>query len=239
MGVFVADNNNNSLLIGACRIGDNYQGYYFVNAYANDSETPIKDGANVGDIITFKIWDKSENRLFVLSNTNSLYRETAPGIEYPELPPKFQSGFGVQYGYLNLVARNQDLNESYISFQAIPQQGSIELLWSTDSETNIIGFLIFRTTAASNNYINISPSLIQSKGTELQGAEYRYIDNNVLSNILYNYQLIGIDRNEQQMLIQTLTDLSASQFCLPHMDLNGDHQFGLADIIELMKRIAH
>jgi len=236
LGVFVADENNDGLLIGACRIGDNYPGYFFVNVYANDSQTTIKDGANVGDILTFKVWDKSKNKLYVLSNTNSLARETAPGIEYPDLPPLFQSGFGVQYGYLNLVARNQDLNESIVHFKAIPQQNSIQLKWSTDCETNLTGFLIYRKSPANKNYINISKTMIQAKGNELSGADYCYIDNDVLRNIFYNYQLIGIDLDGQQSLVQT-TDLSVSQSCPAHMDLNGDNQFGLADVIELMKRI--
>jgi hypothetical protein len=237
LGVFVADTNNEGLLIGACRIGDTYPGYYLVNIFGDDSHSPIKDGAKVNDILTFKIWDKSENKLYVLSNTNSLSRETESGLTYPELPPKFESGFGGQYGFLNLTARNQDLNESIVRFEGIPQKGSIKLTWSTDCETNLSGFFIFRKSTKYRNYINISANIIPTKGNEFLGAAYCFIDNDVFSNIFYNYQLIGIDLNGQQTIIQTLTDLSVSQSCSSHMDLNGDNQFGLADIIELMKRI--
>jgi len=237
LGVFVADTNNEGLLIGACRIGDAHPGYYLVNIFGDDSQSPIKDGAKVGDILTFKIWDKSENKLYVLSNANSLSRETESGLIYPELPPIFESGFGAQYGFLNLTARNQDLNESIVHFEGIPQKGSIKLTWSTDCETNLSGFLIFRKSPKNPNYINISANTIQTKGNEFLGAAYCFIDNDVLSNIFYNYQLIGIDFNGQQTIIQTLIDLSVSQSCPSHMDLNGDNQFGLADIIELMKRI--
>jgi hypothetical protein len=239
LGVFVADNNNNALLIGACRIGENYPGYYFVNVYGNDSQTAIKDGANVGDTLTFKIWDKSENKQYVLSNSNSLSSETAPGILYPDLPPIFQSGFGAQYGYLNLIARNQDLNESTVYFNAISQQDSIKLIWSTGCENNLTSFLIFRNSAINTDYINISTNMIQTKGTEFSGADYCFIDNDVLSNILYNYQLIAIDLDGQQSIVQTLMNLSVCQSCSTHFDLNGDKKFGLADIIELMKRIIH
>jgi len=239
LGVFVADNNNEPLLIGACCIGDNYPGYYFVNVYGNDSQTAIKDGANLGDILTFKIWDKSINKYYVLSNSNSLSGEAVSGVLYPELPPTFQSGFGAQYGYLNLIARNQDLNESAVYFNAIPQKDSIKLIWSTDCETNLSGFLLFRKSTNIPDYIKISANMIQAKGNEISGADYCFIDNDVLSNIFYNYQLIGIDLDGQQSLIQTLIDLSVCQSCSTHLDLNGDNKFGLADIIVLMKRITH
>jgi hypothetical protein len=239
VGVFVTDNNSDSLLIGACRIGENYPGYYFVTIYANDNQSPIKNGAEVDDILTFKIWDKSDNKLYVLSNTNSLTREAGIGLAYPELPPAFKSGFGAQFGYLNLIARNQDLNENIAYFKAIPQKDCIKLIWSTYCEINLTGFLIFRNSTDNNNYINISTNMIQVKGNELHGADYCYIDNDVLSTIYYNYQLIGIDYNDQETLIQTITDKSICQSCPVHMDLNGDNVFGLADIIELLKRISH
>ena len=239
LGVFVTDNDNGSLLIGACRIGDNYPGYYFVTIYANDSHSTIKDGAYIDDILTFKIWDKSDNKLYVLSNTNSLSSETTIGLTYPELPPVFKSGFGAQFGYLNLIARNQDLNEDIVYFKAIPQQDCIKLIWSTYCEIDLTAFVIFRKPSDANDYINITTNSIQAKGNELHGADYCYIDNNVLSTIYYNYQLIGIAYDGQQTLIQTISDRSVCQSCPAHMDLNGDNEFGLADIIELMKRISH
>jgi len=237
LGVYVTDNNNGSLLVGACLIGEYYSGYYFVNIYANDSQTPNKEGADAGDILTFKIWDKSEAKLYVLSNTNSLTRETASGIISPELPPIFQSGFGDQFGFLHLMARNQDLNESMVYFKAIPHQGKIKLIWSTENEINLTGFYIRKATS-NTTYQNLLPNMFDTKGNELQGATYYYIDKNVQSNIFYKYQLIGIDLKGQQF-IHKKTDIVVSQSCMPHMDLNGDHQFGLSDIIELMKRISH
>jgi len=235
LGVFVSNNENEPLLIGACRIGENYSGYYLVPVFANDSSTEIKDGADVGDILTFKIWDKSENKLYVLSNTYSVSCETAPGLEYPDLPPIFESGFGEQFGNLNLMVRNQDLNENVVTFNAISQQSSIKLTWSTDCETNLSGFLIFRNSTLSPNDINITANMIHTKGNELKGADYCYIDNNILSNIFYNYQLIGIDLNGQQTLFQSIKGLSVRQ---AHLDFNGDNKLGLPDIIVLMKRIA-
>ena len=238
LGVFVSNNDNEPLLIGACKIGNNYPGYYFVTIFADDSVTATKDGANVGDTLTFKIWDQSENKLYVLSNAYSLSREFAPGITYPDLPPIFKSGFGEQFGYLNLLVRNQDLNENVVRFHAISQQSSIKLTWSTDCERNLLGFQIFRNSPLNPNDINITPNLIKTKGNELKGADYCFIDKTILSNIFYNYQLIGIDLNGQPMRIQTIKGLSVRQANLSHMDFNDDHQLGLPDIIELMKRIA-
>jgi len=238
LGIYVSDENGGTLLIGATIIGDNYPGYYFISVFGDDSATDIKDGAYINEILTFKIWDKSKDKLYVLSNENSLSVENAAGVNTPELPPKFTSGFGSQFGYLNLLARNEDLLAQIVSITTIPQIESIKLCWTTSMEINNAGFFIFRKNSLSGIFDLMTEPLISSKGNEISGAEYCYIDENVLKSTKYIYQLRSVDLNGQQTVIQTTESLSilqsTNEHCSLNIDFTGDCLFTMADILELM-----
>jgi len=241
LGVYVSDDNNGTLLVGAAVIGDSYPGYYFVNVYGNDSGTQEKDGANVNDILTFKIWDKSNEKLYVLSNNNSLSVESATGINIAEIPAKFPSGFGAQYGYLNLTARNEDLLANIISFQCNYLNKKNLLKWSTSREINNAGFIILRKDISSTIFQNITPKLIPAKGNFLNGADYYFIDNNVLAENIYKYKLVSIDLDGRQdmiegSIIQTITKRKNTTFT-SNLDLNNDNKLNLPDVIELLKKL--
>jgi len=237
LGVYVSDGNNGSILIGACVIGENHPGYYMVHIYADDSQTQAKDGAVLNDILTFKIWDKSENKLYVLSNTNSMSRENTPGLNYPEMPPIYPSGGMAQYGFLHLTARNVDLDASIALFKGVPGPKNIRLTWITTCEKNLSGFRIFRKNVSDTEYSEITREKIPATGSAFTGADYCFIDENVIKDTFYRYQLISVDLNGQQTVVQTTLDISVSQSFLFQVDYNRDNQFGLADIIVLMKRI--
>lgn len=243
LGIYVTDNNGGTILIGAAIIGETYSGYYFISVFGDESGTVIKDGAYMNDVFTFKIWDKSNDKLYVLSNDNSLSVETVAGVNTPELPPRFQSGFGSQYGYLHLVARNEDLLAHMISFNAIPQTDQIQLSWATSMEIDNAGFYIFRKDPLSNAFHLISDPLIPSKGNEFSGATYCFSDPHVVYDAKYIYQLRSVDLNGQQTIIQTTDSLSIIEknngSCSLRLDLTGDCQLNMADIIRLMKILGH
>lgn len=241
LGVYVSDETNGSLLVGASVIGDNYPGYYFVNVYGNDNGTTIKDGAYTNDILTFKIWDKSKNKLYVLSNENSLSVENAAGINLPELPPTFPSGFGAQYGYLNLIARNEDLLANIVSFNCLHLADKIKLTWMTAHEIDHAGFIILRKDLFSDTYQTITSKLIPANGNFFKGSEYCFIDKNVLTEKIYIYKLVSIDLNGKQHVIETSSGQTGvkrtSTSCPSNMDLTKDNKFNLADIIALLKKL--
>ncbi|MBF0449506.1 MAG: hypothetical protein HQK75_02285 [Candidatus Magnetomorum sp.] len=241
LGIYVPDETNGSRLIGSSVIGENYAGYYFINVYGDDNETPIKDGAYIDDVLTFKIWDKSNDKLYVLSNENSLSVENAAGVNIPDIPPIFSSGFGTQYGYLNLMARNADLLATIISFKGLPQKDSVKLVWTTSLEIDHSGFLLFRQEPPSDIFYPITPFLIPSKGNAFNGAQYCHIDKNMVNNAVYVYQLISVDLKGQSTILQTTGELTHIKLrhasCPLNMDLNDDCQFNMADILELMKTL--
>jgi len=66
IGIFIS----NDILIGTAIIGDTVPGYFFVAAYGDDTTTVIKDGANSGDELIFKFWDKSEGKEYIVPQSD-------------------------------------------------------------------------------------------------------------------------------------------------------------------------
>ena len=81
------------------------------------------------------------------------------------------------------------------SFDATPKSKSINLYWTTESETDNAGFNLYRAATEDGNYIKINDSLIPAQGTSTQGASYEFIDNNVQNRKTYWYKLEDIDLN--------------------------------------------
>jgi hypothetical protein len=81
------------------------------------------------------------------------------------------------------------------SFIAIPRDLSVMLKWSTASETETIGFNLYRSQSNNGNYTKINSSLIPAKGSPTQGGTYEFIDANVQNRKTYYYKLEDIDLN--------------------------------------------
>ena len=56
------------------------------------------------------------------------------------------------------------------SFTAIPKAGKVILQWSTETETDNAGFILYRTTSENGQYEKINDSLIPAQGSSTQGA---------------------------------------------------------------------
>jgi len=234
LGVFVDNDTDQGLLVGATVIGDLYNDRYLVSVHGDDTTTDIQDGADANDILTFKVWDKSENKLYVLSDANSISAETATGIVLPSLPPTYTANNLKQYGDLNLNVRNQDLSISLVRFKAIAREDQVEIFWTTASEINVSGFLLDRKCPSEETYTAIEPTPITSTGDSTNGDDYNIVDKNGISHIYCEYRLILVDLDGQQSIIGSTTSQPAIN---SNLDMNEDDQFGIADIIILMKRI--
>lgn len=107
IGVFVSDDSGGEILVGSCVMGQTLAGYYFLHVYADDPETPDKDGADHHEELTFKIWDKSEEREYVVAPASPymIYEPDAYGYleRPPQIPPIWQNGTIKGLGLLNLL----------------------------------------------------------------------------------------------------------------------------------------
>lgn len=81
------------------------------------------------------------------------------------------------------------------SFSAEPSNKEIIIKWSTESETDNIGFNIYRSASGDENYIKVNASLIPAQGSTTQGAFYEFVDKDVKNRKTYYYKLEDIDLN--------------------------------------------
>jgi hypothetical protein len=80
-----------------------------------------------------------------------------------------------------------------VSFSATAKDGYVQLAWETASEVDTAGFHLWRSSPGDPEYVQITASLIPSKGGPSQGAEYIYKDHDIASGGTYYYVLEDID----------------------------------------------
>ena len=96
-------------------------------------------------------------------------------------------------GYWDVVCESTLIELS--SFIATPKSGKIILSWNTASETDNVGFNLYRAESENGEYIQINDSLIPAKGSATEGAAYEFIDTDVKNRKTYYYKLEDIDVN--------------------------------------------
>jgi hypothetical protein len=77
------------------------------------------------------------------------------------------------------------------SFEAVPDSGSVTLVWETAAETNEAGFVIFRRHVRTGLTERLNRFLIPAQGTSSRGASYAFIDMTALNGVEYEYALEG------------------------------------------------
>jgi hypothetical protein len=90
-------------------------------------------------------------------------------------------------------------------FQALPGDGTVTLMWTTESEIDTAGFNIYRgkvglgksgrVKSDSVEMDKINATLIPAKGSNTSGAEYSYTDDDVKNGFTYIYKLEDVDIN--------------------------------------------
>ncbi len=81
-----------------------------------------------------------------------------------------------------------------VSFTADFANGAVHLNWITGSETENLGFHLYRKEGDSSRVrTRITPVLIQGAGNSQTGKKYEFIDRDIEFNRSYRYELIDID----------------------------------------------
>ncbi len=80
------------------------------------------------------------------------------------------------------------------SFSATPQEKSVLIRWSTQSEVNTLGFYILRSADPKSEFAPIS-DLIRGNGNTTVVHHYQFIDRDVQPEITYYYRLKDVDFN--------------------------------------------
>ncbi|RME46274.1 MAG: tandem-95 repeat protein [Caldilineae bacterium] len=92
--------------------------------------------------------------------------------------------------HLTCTFLNERPNLSALSlFQALPGPGQVEVRWTTEAETGVVGFNLLRGTTAEGPFHPVNPNLILARGDAQSGETYTYVDRTVFGGETYYYLL--------------------------------------------------
>jgi hypothetical protein len=80
-----------------------------------------------------------------------------------------------------------------LSFTAHPATDHVTLAWQTGTEVDNAGFNLWRAMAADGPYTKLNDALIPAEGDPVSGANYVYIDSDVVEKVTYYYKLEDVD----------------------------------------------
>ena len=69
----------------------------------------------------------------------------------------------------------------------------VTLRWRTESETNNLGFNVYRSHTPDGPFVRINPTLIDGAGTDAAPHDYQFTDSNVESESVYVYYIEDVD----------------------------------------------
>ncbi|MFC1683555.1 T9SS type A sorting domain-containing protein, partial [Candidatus Zixiibacteriota bacterium] len=77
------------------------------------------------------------------------------------------------------------------TFYASAGDGQATLYWSTQSETNNLGFYLMRSDGG--DWARVNENLIPGHGTSETRHEYRYVDKGLANGVTYSYKVVDVD----------------------------------------------
>jgi hypothetical protein len=87
---------------------------------------------------------------------------------------------------------SQNIPVELASFTATPGRGCVAVCWTTQSETDNLGFWLWRSVDAEH-YERLNEALIPGHGTTSVPSTYRYMDTGVQVGASYFYKLEDVD----------------------------------------------
>ncbi len=86
-----------------------------------------------------------------------------------------------------------DVPVEMVSFVANSHHGQVELTWETATETDNLGFNIYKTAASETERRAVNNGIVPGAGTTLMPQTYSFIDGNVVAGTPYLYWLEQVD----------------------------------------------
>ncbi len=99
---------------------------------------------------------------------------------------------------------------------------TIELAWTTATETDNQGFHLYRSATETGTYAKITATLIPGQGTSTTPHDYTYVDPNVAPGDTWWYKLASVDLDNNEGLTGPISvEISADAFPLPTATVSG------------------
>lgn len=104
-----------------------------------------------------------------------------------------QTGNGTQLQLTLTGAGDILLPVELTEFGATVEQGRIRLYWTTESETDNMGFILYRSERADGDFVRINDRLIPGSGNSQSFHRYEYLDQKTEAAKNYYYRLADVD----------------------------------------------
>ena len=88
---------------------------------------------------------------------------------------------------------DQSLPVDLQNFNAVPGNGKVTLTWITESETENLGFNLYKNTNANGQFTMTNDQLIPGHGSTSERHEYLFTDRDVVNGVIYYYKLEDVD----------------------------------------------
>ncbi|KAA3657409.1 MAG: T9SS C-terminal target domain-containing protein, partial [Calditrichaeota bacterium] len=98
-------------------------------------------------------------------------------------------------GVVLYINEDQLIPVELTTFAASAGDGFIELAWSTASESENMGFNVYRSESENGQYLKINEEIIAGQGNSASGASYSFQDSDVLSGNTYFYKIADVSFN--------------------------------------------
>lgn len=80
-----------------------------------------------------------------------------------------------------------------IAFAAQPTTSGVEITWATASETENLGYNIYRAMEENGSYTKINSSMIAGQGNSAETTSYSFFDADVVAGNTYYYKLADVN----------------------------------------------
>lgn len=74
-------------------------------------------------------------------------------------------------------------------FYQLATPPSVHVEWETATERDTAGFFLYRSKTVDGDFVRVNQTLIDSQGSPVSGATYRYVDRQVDPGVTYFYLL--------------------------------------------------
>lgn len=92
-----------------------------------------------------------------------------------------------------LVLKDELIPVELLHFRASPESAGIRLNWATASETENLGFYVYRSNHPAGSYSRMNKEMISGAGNSATRNEYVWRDPNVEAGQTYYYKLADVD----------------------------------------------
>ncbi len=100
---------------------------------------------------------------------------------------------GGAWSYVSSTSEYTPTVIDLVRFEAFPEPVAVRLEWETASETDNLGFRVWRSEQQESDFQPLTENLIPAEGSPVSGAEYSFEDSAVMGGIIYWYKLEAID----------------------------------------------